>query len=252
MELNSAAISCMVFHSPTGGSSYLMILPASECSRSSLPSGAAITSLTLPKDIGCFCPPAVIASPSSAPDSASAASLLIRRTLSNDVTGDPARILRRFSAGFGSTAAACSNPTGSASSRTRRAAAVLPEPGGPENSIAGVWWCTQNMWQRCAQKRGRCDSRTRSRAQNASSHPSPPRSGAGIAFPCRSITTRASGEYGTAGPCFLAEIPYRRRGRPPRSTHRVWPSKPTRLQTRSASSPSNLARSRCAASAGVM
>ena len=96
---------------------------------------------------------------------------------------------------------------------------------------------------------GAADSRTRSRAQNASSHPSPPRSGAGIAFPCRSITTCTSGEYGTAGPCFLAEIPYRRRGRPPRSTHRVWPSKPTRLQTRSASSPSNLARSRCAASA---
>ena len=54
---NSAAISCMVFHSPTGGSSYLMTLPASECSRAGLPSGAAITSLTLPKDIGCFCPP---------------------------------------------------------------------------------------------------------------------------------------------------------------------------------------------------
>ena len=161
----------MVFHSSTGGSSYRMTLPASECSRSGLPSGTAITRRALPKDSGCLCPPAVIASPSSAPDSASAASLLIRRTLSNDVTGDPARILRRFSAGFGSTAAGMLQPDGSPSSRTRRAAAVLPEPGGPENSIAGVWWCTQNMWQRCAQKRGRCHSRTRSRAQNASSHP---------------------------------------------------------------------------------
>ena len=107
----------------------------------------------LPRDAGCFCPPVGIASPSSAPDSASAAFWPIRRTLSNNATGDPARIPRRLSADLGSTAVECSIPTGFTSSRTRRVAVVLPESGGSENSIAGVSWCTQNMWQRCAQNR---------------------------------------------------------------------------------------------------
>ena len=191
-----------------------------------------------------FIAPAAIASPSSAPDSASAASLLNRRTLSNDTTGDPARILRRF---LCRTLAAPRRraPTRRdppAPARGRAAVSLAGAGRAARTPSPGSWWCTQNMWQRCAQKRGRCDSRTRSRAQKASSHPSP------SPFGCRASHTPV--------PLYHhAHVRGVRHGRPvlfggdPRTgggDARPGPptgygrQKPARLQTRSTRSPSKL------------
>ena len=161
--------------------------------------------------------------------------------------------MRRFSAGFGSTAAACSNPTGSASSRTRRAAAVLPEPGGPLKPPSPGSGGARRTCGRGARRRG--GAAVLARAAGRRTPPATPR-----------LPVRAQASHSRAAPS-----PRARPGNMERPARAFWrrsrtggggarPGPPTghgrqsrrASQTRSARSPSSLARSRCAASAGVM